>query len=96
MDQVAQLISEQMRSGKSVAAFCRERKLWRLELHPAPLGQTFHGDYVPQDVVPVALTLLLQIPFQGSRMPHHVHGVLLHTMTRNPYGYSVSRVCKAT
>jgi hypothetical protein len=25
-------------------------------LHPARLGQTFHGDYVPQDAVHVALT----------------------------------------
>jgi hypothetical protein len=28
-------------------------------LHPARLGQTFHGDYVPQDAVHVALTELL-------------------------------------
>jgi hypothetical protein len=28
-----------------------------LELHPARLGQTYHGDYVPQDAVHVALTM---------------------------------------
>jgi len=28
-------------------------------LHPARLGQTFHGDYVLLDVVHVALTILV-------------------------------------